>query len=228
MLPRPPTHKPYTGIGSRDTPEEMLLLQWHMGRVLCDQGWHGFSGLALGSDTKFYQGALASERFTVDSFTNIIPYSGFKSTKECTVRHYHDPSKNIFAFDRLPEQDQMKAYWLGIGARGGTFMLKDLWKLKKREWPAGVALHSRNAMQLLDLDLMTRSRFVHCWATPIGNKGRVKGGTGTAVALALHLGIDVINLATRDGLKRTLKFLETHEADLNYGSYYDKLATMRL
>lgn len=228
MLPRPPTHKPYTGIGSRDTPEEFLILQWHMGRVLCDEGWHGFSGLALGSDKKYYEGAQTSHQFNVDRFTNIIPYSGFKSTKECEVRHYHNPSKNIFAFDRLPWQDQMKAYWLGIGARGGTFGLKQLEKLKNREWPAGVALHCRNTMQLLDLDLSTRSRFVHCWAKPKGTKGHVEGGTGTAVALALHLGIDVINLATKAGLKRTLNFLELREVELNYGSYYDKLAAMRL
>jgi hypothetical protein len=72
-------------------------------------------------------------------------------------------------------------------------------------------LHARNACQILDLDLCHPVKFVSCWAEPIGKKGKVKGGTGTAVALALHFGIDVINLATAEGLERALAFLEKHE-----------------
>jgi hypothetical protein len=51
--------------------------------------------------------------------------------------------------------------------------------------------HARNCHQILGADLSTPVNFVVCW-TP---DGKVTGGTGQALRLALHHNITIFNLA---------------------------------
>lgn len=189
--------KTYAGVGSRDTPQDMLDLMYRMAKVLCDLGWIGNSGEAPGADWYFHQGAKASSNYGPGAFNAIIPWNGFKSQNE--VKVYQHEGNNIYV---MPRRRSKRAEMLGIGARGTYAGLNT---------PGKIALHSRNAMQVLGMDLMSPVKFLICWAKPVGNKGKVSGGTNTAVALALHFGIDVINLATPNGLNRAMTFLEEYE-----------------
>ena len=159
---------------------------------MCDLGWHGLSGYAPGSDEIYYEGAKQSKRFKEVGFTNILPWDGFE-------KGHHDPANNFWDLKRTGYM--RRAYWLGIGARGTDAGLGK----------GGIAMHSRNAMQVLEIDLTCPVRLVSCYAKPRGKEGRVQGGTDTAVGLALHFGIDVCNLATDEGLERALNFLERYE-----------------
>lgn len=186
----------------------MLTLQFHTGKLLCDLGWHGFSGLADGSDSAYYEGAKQSLHFETNGFTNIIPWNGFTGgSKDSLVKHYHNKQKGVFNLDFL--EHKRRAKWLGLGARGGDHGLSK----------GGISLHSRNAMQVLGLQLRRPVALLHCWAKPIGTSGRVDGGTATAVALAMHFKINVVNLATRKGLGRTLVLLKQNNVDIDYDYY---------
>lgn len=182
----------YAGIGSQDAPAEVLNVQFRLGKVLCDLGWHGISGEAPGPDIAYHDGARCSRRYHEVGFTAIIPWGGFQNI-------WHNPQRNIY--DLRHTEHFKRSFWLGIGARGTDRNLKD----------GGLLLHSRDSMQVMGVDLKSPVKFVSCWAMPVGKNGKVKGGTNTAVSLALHMGIEVINLYTDEGMQRSIAFLEKHE-----------------
>jgi len=65
----------------------------------------------------------------------------------------------------------------------------------------------RNSYQILGADLKTKTNVVFCW-TP---GGKVVGGTGQALRMAIHYGIPVFNLGSaplNDMNERILDFLE--------------------
>lgn len=66
----------YAGIGSRETPDNVLAYFTHLANYLGRNGWTLRSGGAPGADTAFEQGAIAKEIF--------IPWNGFqqRSTRE--------------------------------------------------------------------------------------------------------------------------------------------------
>lgn len=210
----------YTAVGSRETPEDMLVLQFHMGRELCDMGVQGHSGLADGSDETYYEGAKQSKRFDEIGFTNFIPWNGFASSAKSLNKHFADPNKLIFNLDESPFR--RRAWCLGVGARGGDMGLIKCDSLSRIR--GGHSLHARNAHQVLGLWLNKKSSFVHCWAKPVGKSDRVQGGTATAVALAHHFKIRVINLATPEGLAWTLNFLKNRNVEIDYSKYETKEA----
>jgi len=57
---------------------------------------------------------------------------------------------------------------------------------------AAHSFHARNCYQVLGQDLNTPTQFVLCW-TP---DGKIAGGTGQAMRIAIDRGIPVINMAT--------------------------------
>lgn len=173
-VPTNPTATPYTGIGSRETPEAILTLMTSVARRLAERGYRLRSGAAPGADSAFEAGAgLLREIF--------LPWDGFNS------RHASEPG--VYVTSELACAKDAEALaaahhpgWnrLGQGAR---------------------KLHTRNATQLLGRTLDAPSAFVICWApNPLLEDGKVinvDGGTGLAVRLAVsrqvpifHLGID--------------------------------------
>lgn len=186
----------YAGVGSRETPPEVLEMMFRIGKVLCDMGWDGWSGEAPGADYFFHAGAKASASYGEGRFSAIIPWQGFKTEGE--VRVYSKPGNNIYLLESF--NVSRKAYCLGIGARGTGAGLK----------PGGVALHTRNAIQVLGADLASPVRMVVAYAKEDKN-GRPKGGTATAINLARHLKIPVINMWTKEGLDRAMDFLIKYE-----------------
>lgn len=72
-------------------------------------------------------------------------------------------------------------------------------------------LHGRNAFQVLGGGLECKSQFLMCW-TPdgcISHKTRSieTGGTGTAISIADHYKIEIINLKIDSHLNRILSFI---------------------
>lgn len=62
-------NKIYTGIGSRQTPQEILEQMTKIARTLAKLGWTLRSGGAAGADTAFEKGATSKEIF--------LPWKGF-------------------------------------------------------------------------------------------------------------------------------------------------------
>jgi len=60
--------------------------------------------------------------------------------------------------------------------------------------------HARNVMQILGEDLNTPSDFVVCWT----KKGRITGGTGQALRMAIAYEIPIFNLAIEEDKQRIL------------------------
>lgn len=162
----------------------------YTGEFLCTLGYCGRSGMAGGADQAFYRGALRSPRIQEVGFENYLPNSWMMGRP--------DPDNLIFDATTLPHY--AKAQELALQARGSFEGLKS----------GGIALHTRNAYQVLGQSLHRPSKMLICYALPVGKSGTVKGGTNTAVKIALSRKIPVINLATEEGLMRIQRFVETH------------------
>lgn len=182
----------YAAVGSRETPEDILCIQFRIGKTMCDIGFMGLSGEAPGPDQIYHEGAKQSRRYDEVGFEAYLPWNGFEKV-------WHNPEKNIWDYNKTGFAK--RAWWLGIGARGTDAGLKR----------GGMAMHARNAMQILGGDLRNPVQMVSCWAKPRGKEGHVQGGTGTAVALAIHFKIPVFNLYTDEAMERAMNFLDKYE-----------------
>lgn len=174
--------KYYTMIGSRSTPKEVYDIMVKVAAKLKSQGWIVRSGGADGADS------AAEDGCNYECMNIYLPWDGFNGRKSIN-RGYIDATKlkTYNQAQKMAEETHPAWERCSRGAKG---------------------LHTRNVYQVLGNDLNTPSGFVICWAEVSGNKGHVKGGTATAVSLALKNNIPVINLYTNDGLKRAMKFLE--------------------
>lgn len=189
----------YSGVGSRETPDPVLSLMRRTGKALCDLGYRGRSGCAPGADTAFWQGAQESARYDEVGFDNFLPNAWmFKKPEFGGI--VPDPSRNIYDATTFHDTYE-RAKELAFAARGS---FEGLGK-------GGIELHCRNAYQVLGPTLDVPSRAVLCWAQPVGRQGKVRGGTNTAVQIALSRGIEVINLYKDDALRRIEAFLHDHE-----------------
>lgn len=174
----------YTGVGSRTAPEDVLEIMFSLGRYLCDQGWRLRSGHADGSDDAFESGALSSPVIQDVGQEIYLPWNGFN--KGYTGGYLIDPT-------RLANYEE---------ARQIASTIHAVWdKLSKGQQ----LFHTRNVYQVLGLDLRSPSRYLVCYAKPIGNKSQFKGGTNTAIQLALRHGVPVFNLYYEEHRERILK-----------------------
>lgn len=189
--------KYYAGIGSRETPEEILALMRRVAAVLYRMGWTLRSGGADGADHAFYAGATQDPSFDPDRVKIYLAWNGMKG--HGGVRLYEDPSRGFYNATLYSTHEEAKR------------IAQDLHGAWEKLGNGGQLLHTRNVFQILGEDLNSQVRMVICYAKPVGNQGAVKGGTNTAVKLALLKGADVINLATEGGLARINAFLEKYE-----------------
>lgn len=93
--------------------------------------------------------------------------------------------------------------WKGFNGRNSPYYLITAAALAMAEkyhpaWdrcsPGARKLHARNCYQVLGFDLNTPSNFILCW-TP---SGKVEGGTGQAMRIALDNNIPIINMYHTD------------------------------
>jgi hypothetical protein len=170
----------YTGIGSRETPHEVLGLMTVLGWQLALDGWTLRSGAAPGADTAFERGALAALKEEGVVRPEIyLPWKGFENRDSA---YSNDPS------DRAMELAQKFHPAWGSLTQG----------MRK--------LHARNVHQILghNVDAPHLSTFVICWT----KDGKGGGGTGQALRIARHYGIkEVYDLANREDQDKMREWL---------------------
>lgn len=159
----------YTGVGRRNTPKAIQLIQQQLAMDLEGRGYVLRSGGADGSDSAFERGV------TVPDYKEIfISWSGFNG---------RTAGPGVIDATTLENYDQAIAIAKGV---------HPVWD-KLTRGPR--AHHTRNVYQVLGRDLATPSRFLLCWAEYQGNnRNVVKGGTNTALQLALRNGVPSLNL----------------------------------
>lgn len=128
-----PESEYYAGIGSRDTPPDVMVKEREIGRLMADRGMILRSGHAEGSDQAFEEGCDASTRsFAKEIF---LPWAGFEGSKS----KFTGPTREAMELGRKyhPAWDKLKQ-----GAQ---------------------KLHGRNSHQMLGEFLNSPVRSVVCW-----------------------------------------------------------------
>jgi len=161
----------YAGVGSRETPADVLTLMGNIADNLAAAGWTLRSGNAPGADQAFQRGHLRTG--CNDRIEIYLPWVGF-------------------------EADALRGWLSGIVAR--LHPQRDAYAIAEKfypNWPAlksgGRALHARNVHQIVGRDVLRPDpvRFVMCW-TPGARGG---GGTGQAIRIARAYTVPVYDLA---------------------------------
>lgn len=195
----------YSGIGSRETPPEVISIMEDAGFRLARMGWVLRSGKAAGADAAFQRGMqeLKNEKGTCIGKAEIyIPWKGFKGGNGL-----------LDCWDILPDEldrkypghEEMRWDWVKE-VHGGWEKLSQ----------GARKLHERNIHQLFGQDLgnayTSQSKFVLYYA-PETKSGNPKGGTATAVNLAKKQGIRTLNLlqeGNRAVLEKFIRSMEEH------------------
>lgn len=124
----------YTGIGSRETPVDVLQYFERLGEWFSQNGWVLRSGHADGADRAFEMGCDKAG----GNKEIYLPWKGFNNSKSLL---YLDNLQNSMAYDIA---GQFHPNW---------YNLKD----------AAKKLMARNSYQILGIDLNTPSSLVICW-----------------------------------------------------------------
>ena len=178
-----------TGVGSRETPREILEVMRRVCKKMVLQGYTLRSGGEDGADAycAYGWGDAWSEDPEVHDAEIYIPWNGFNSLKA--------GGENVVLV-----QD--------------TGIIQSAHKILKEVHPAfdkltrgPLALHTRNCFQVLGADLNTKSSIVLAYAKT-DSKGNPMGGTATAINLAKREGIAVRNLYLESDLEKVIKYLE--------------------
>lgn len=167
----------FTGVGSRETPDEVLGWMFDLAYHLTLAGLIGRSGGAPGADTEFEKGARKANP-DPEAFHAYLPWALFND----------NPSKRIgVTAAALRLAATLHPAWerLGSGPR---------------------KLHARNCNQVLGEALDTPSELTICW-TPDGceserTRTRQTGGTATAIVLSERNRVPVFNLRNAASRKR--------------------------
>lgn len=180
----------YTGIGSRETPRDILKLMEDIAFKLASKDYILRSGAAPGADAAFENGAKAyadniDERVTLGQI--YIPWDSFTSYDD----YYKDWYKVL---DRM--STKIQAYQLAEQTHPA-------WKKCSK---GAKALHARNTYQILGPLLNNPSSFLICWAK-LDKHGNIKGGTATAWNLAQKYNVPCFNLFNEDDKKRLMNFV---------------------
>lgn len=179
----------WCGVGSRhDIDAEMEKLMVWIGHCLALMGGVLCTGDAEGSDTHFFVGYNRGRQ-------SKMPPAQIYYTKKKNQRNLpHDPVLGQHEFEQYYEFVSL-AQEIAYEARGSFEGL----------FPSGIALHSRNAMQVLSETLDNPRKFTIYFAKPVGKKGLVRGGTNTAVQISRKNKIPTVNLWVEE---QRLKFID--------------------
>ena len=178
------TNNCYTGVGSRETPDDILILMRRIGYIMAMKGVALRTGEADGADHAFYKGVV---------YANDI--NGVKSKNEVFVaaapKEYHcvNDIVNIFSGDSSSPIDTLRN--IAGRIRGSWDDLSYF----------GAMCHIRNVAQVLGVDGNSPSRGLICWAKPVNPPKMtdtqiryVEGETNTAYCTAILHNIPVYNL----------------------------------
>lgn len=194
--------KYYTGVGSRETPKDILEFIEQVGYWLAQRGYTGRSGSAEGADKAFEKGfydylySQQTQNVSV-GFEAYLPWKGFSDIQP---DQYHIVTPNLPNYQEAVDiVSQIHPAWnkLGRGAR---------------------ALHTRNVYQVLGTDLQHKSCVLFCYAQPTRNKRGiitgVKGGTNTAVQLAMQHNIPIYNFYLETDIIKVKNMMDKYKGDI--------------
>lgn len=156
--------KHYTGVGSRETPNEILVLMKDIAEWLFLKGYTLRSGGADGADTAFESGAHRQCEI-------YIPWDGFNS---------------------LPSTEEYICLRDMMNADKAKEIAESVHPAWDRLSSGAKSLHTRNTYQVLGMDLQSPSKFLICYSKPQGKS--ISGGTRTAWEIAKQFGIPCFNL----------------------------------
>lgn len=163
----------YTGVGSRETPKNIMELMGRISHRLSSEGIILRSGGAPGADTAFQSKSEHNEIY--------IPWNGFQDL-------YHD-GEQVFLSELERHLYQAKT------------IAREVHPAWSQLTPAAQKLHTRNLFQVLGRDLQTPSKFLVCWSKPDLKTGVPTGGTRTAWMIAIHSGVRCFNIYFLDHLE---------------------------
>ena len=173
-------NKFYTGVGSRNTPEHIMIVMTKIATKLEQLGYSLRSGAADGADTAFESGVLDNSNKQI-----FIAWEGFSNRN----------SKEIGVFNVKGQAAQQ--------AEEIASIIHPAWDKLSR---GARGLHSRNIFQCLGATLDTPSKFLICYAE-VDKNGIPKGGTRTAWVCATNNSIPCFNLLFEEDMKRLIKFV---------------------
>lgn len=190
--------KYYTGVGSRETPQHILKFIEEVAYWLAGRGYTGRSGSAAGADSAFEQGFSNYEEINGMSnkatFEAYLPWRDFSGKLGGSI-HIVTPE--------LPNYNE---------AFNIASTIHPAWNRLSR---GAKALHTRNVYQVLGLDLNTPSNVLFCYAQPTKNKQgvttSVKGGTNTAVQLAMKHNIPIYNFYLQEDIDKVKSMMERYK-----------------
>lgn len=195
----------YSGIGSRETPDQVLGVMEDAAYRLARIGFVLRSGKAGGADAAFQVGAQKYHQEnpgrSPSSIAEIyIPWKGFRGGDNLIDLYDVLPD----ALDKqYPGYEEMRWDWVKE-VHGGWERLSQ----------GARKLHERNVHQLFGPNLgdayINQSKFVLYYA-PETKSGNPKGGTATAVNLAKKQGIRTLNLLHDKNHEVLEKFLVSME-----------------
>lgn len=160
--------KAYCGVGSRETPENILPLMTASARQLEEAGLILRSGAAAGADQAFETGVWHWPNKQI-----FLPWHGFRN------RHLYHPG--TYVLDGEVESQAMQIaqeFHPNWAACTGTAR----------------KMHARNVAQVLGPQLNDPVLFVLCWT----KDGKGGGGTGQAIRIAKGYHIPVFDMGAGD------------------------------
>lgn len=180
----------YTGIGSRETPEEYLNIMTELSYYLNKKGWTLRSGGSWGADEAFQK--------SVTDYSNIfLPTSYFRK---------NEGIKGVCISDKELIREAMYIV--------SKYNLHENWDnlLNSKGGLTSLQMHTRNVFQVLGTDLKSPSKFVVCYtrdkACTLDEITKDTGGTRTALRLACHLNVNVFNIAREDHKLRIVNWID--------------------
>ena len=183
-----------TGIGSRETPDDILKLMTRIGRRIEELGGILRSGGAGGADLAFEAGwrnPMACEIFH--------PWHGFKPKIG---------DKDVDITRALGRKRPMQGAGSPIVITGDALnQAEEIAAATHPKWekcgPGARKLHTRNIPQVMGATLSRLTDMVICWTTD----GRASGGTGQAMRLAQRKGVQIVNLQRAEDRQAILEAL---------------------
>lgn len=170
----PASSEVYAGVGSRETPPDVLAKMEAVGRILAAKGLILRSGGAIGADSAFERGSDAA------GGKKEIFIAWQKISNDRKAAKVPGADKDIVGYDAEDERIASAV----IAA------------LRTRPWaergPGDKALQSRNVRQVLGLRKDSPVGAVLAYT----KDGLLKGGTATAIQIAVDRGIPVVNLGS--------------------------------
>lgn len=172
------TYLTYTGIGSRETPRDVLGIMQAIGTYLYSEGWTLRSGGADGADKAFEQGSGNQARKINQPYLDrqeiYLPWQGFNGSYSAL-----HPQRIPFSDQEIAIAQRFVPHWDKCS-------------------PAARKLHTRNARQIVGHETVCGpdvqvSKFVVCWT----KGGALIGGTAIAIRMAESCEIPIFNFGDR-------------------------------